>query len=168
MSDSKKSLSKRRNFTLSYKFHPEYVPSPTSDEGTPTPSPTTYVPFSCLTSDEGTPPPTQRRKVGEEEQVESGEEEEQVEEGGASPPWCGIREKYLQYDVPYVQSLGEDDLSHLHQLRRWYFPDSCPRTQEEWDYVEGVRRAVNKRLLQLRCNCFDCKCLLDLVLDDYF
>ena len=189
---SQKSLSERRNFKLKFNFNRDFVPYPTSDEGTPTPSPTKYVPFSCPTSDEGTPPPTKRRKIGDdeksnagkEEAVESGEEEavqlgeeegaesdeeeavQLSEEGGASPPWCGVREKYLQYDVPYVEALGEDDLPHLHQLGRWYFPNSCPRTQEEWDYVEGVRNAVYKRLLQLKCNCSDCQYRLELVPDE--
>ena len=160
MSEERKPLHQRRNFTLKFD-----LPEGSSE----------YVPFSCPTSDEGTPPPSppcaKRQRVDldeEEEEFEasgedeasgeeaSGDEASGEEEGGASAPWSGVREKYLQYDVAYVQALGAEDLPHLHQLGRWYFPNSCPRTEEEWDYIAAVRNAVQKRLLQLHCTCNDC------------
>ena len=108
------SLSERRNIRVKFIF----------EEGS-----SEYVPFSCPTSDEGTPPPSppcakrQRVDLDEEEEFEaSGDGEDEAsgdeasgdeasgdeasgdgeEEGGASAPWSGVREKYLQYDVAYV------------------------------------------------------------------
>ena len=146
------SLSERRNFR--YKFVFEEGTSPTS-------------------------PTSKRRRTDEEEENERKDEEpeqlaEKVEVEGEEEAsqaddedsddedlnsltflWWDVREKFLQYTPKSVLKLTS--MKELHDVLRWYFPSSQPRTSQEFEYLPLVRKAAQKRLLQLHCPCSSCE-----------
>ena len=75
-----------------------------------------------------------------------------------------VREKYRQYSETYVQQCT--DIGELHQLLKWYNPQSCPRNDIEWNYIFGVLRAVKERLRHFKCLCSECELLLEEVDDE--
>lgn len=96
------------------------------------------------------------------------EEEEEIEETRRVTTelrrqYPNVREKYLQYSVGYVELY---DRETLHQLRKWYNPQSQPRNDEEWEYVFGVLHAVEEQLRMLQCTCRECSNLFDGVSDE--
>ena len=70
-----------------------------------------------------------------------------------------VRWKYLMYNKEDVSK--EDDISLLHDIRRWYSPWSQPRKEVGWKYVFGVLAAAEERLRQLKCDCSSCESLWD-------
>ena len=70
-----------------------------------------------------------------------------------------VRWKYLLYNKEDVSK--EEDISLLHDIRRWYSPSSQPRNKIEWEYIFGVLAAAEERLRQLKCDCSNCKSLWD-------
>ena len=175
MSEKKQTLSERRNFNLKFAFEEgttEYVPfsCPTSDEDSSPP----------------TPPWAKRRRVEEESEEdeaseavvedEAGEqeavEEEAVEESGEASEeeggtdssdeditsltflWPEVREKWFTYTPLSV--LGLDSCEDLRKIQNYYFPASQPRNHQEFVYLALVRKACEKRLKQLGCQCEMC------------
>ena len=45
-------------------------------------------------------------------------------------------------------------------------PNSQPRTEAEWEYIDKVRLAVEKRLKQMNCFCYLCEVRLWDDIDD--
>ena len=70
-----------------------------------------------------------------------------------------VRDKYQRYSKSTVMQIN--DIDELHNVRRWYFPNSQPRNDSEWKYIYEVQMAAEERLRQLNCFCDQCDHLWD-------
>ena len=134
-------LSERRKFLLKVA-----LPENTSDYGE-------YLPSQRpTTTDEEILPeidslPSKRRRVENEEKIETAEEQKSDKDEEYDFWRSYIREKFLRYMPKYVSAMTS--IAELKCVQEWYRPCSQPHSRHEFVYFDLVAKAADERLREL-------------------